>query len=116
MFDPNAYRNLRDNPAWRRAREWRAGSGVGRRPEGAADWLRATFTWLAVSVLLMVGMVMALLLFTLGLLMLPFLRYRLRKQAERQGQVWPGEQSARQPRDGPRVIEGEYQVKRPPSR
>ncbi|RKQ96891.1 hypothetical protein C7446_2752 [Kushneria sinocarnis] len=99
MADP------RHNAAWRMAEQLRTRARGSTRNTGGFKLL---VTWLAFGMLLIVGTVFALCFLLVGWAMMPLLRHRMKRQAERFGQTHEGHYTT--PEGDRRVLEGEYHV------
>ncbi|OHV07689.1 hypothetical protein [Kushneria phosphatilytica] len=99
MADP------RQNAAWRMAEQLRANTRSSTRNTGGFKLL---VTWLAFGLLLIVGTVLALCFLLIGWAMMPLLRHRMKRQAERFGQTHEGQYTTAE--HDRQVLEGEYHV------
>lgn len=115
----DSHRDDKHNPAWRTAQQWRERAQQAR-PNGAMSGLRLFFTWMLFGALMIVGTVVGLFFLLIGWAMLPFLRYRMKKQMERmraehatdiggEGEV---HQHTQRPGPDQQVLEGDYEVKK----
>ncbi|MBZ9540138.1 hypothetical protein [Modicisalibacter tunisiensis] len=112
-------RSRRHNAAWQAARDWQQRAHRAR-PSSASGGLRLVVTWLLFGALMVLGSLLGLFLLVVGWLMMPLIRHRLKKQAEayRAGHardIGGNGASSRAPESGghPRVLEGDYQVRKP---
>lgn len=116
MTDP--HQRNRHNPAWQAAQQWRERARQTRPSSRAGGGLRLLFTWLLFGILMIVGTVVGLLFLLIGWAMLPFLRYRMKKQMERMraeqatdvGGDFHHHNTQHSSRDQ-QVLEGDYEVK-----
>lgn len=98
------------NAAWRMAEQMkaRARNTGGARGAGGLKMLGA---WMVFGFLLMVGTLLAFFFVLIGWAMMPFLRHRMKKHAERHGHTWQGEATRPQQRSAQNVLDGEYEVR-----
>ncbi|MFC0268960.1 hypothetical protein [Kushneria aurantia] len=95
------------NAAWRMAEQMKSRARATERP-GTLKMLGA---WMVFAFMLMMGTLLALFFVLLGWAMMPLIRHRMKKRAERQGQTFDGE-SARSGNHPHQVLEGEFEVRR----
>lgn len=95
------------NAAWRMAEQMKARAGTA----GSTGGLKMLGAWMVFGFLLMVGTLLAFFFVLLGWAMMPFLRYRMKKHAERHGRTWQGATAGTQQRSAPNVLDGEYEVR-----
>ncbi|GHC27961.1 hypothetical protein GCM10010082_21500 [Kushneria pakistanensis] len=98
------------NAAWRMAEQMkaRAQAAQSSRQPGALKMLGA---WMIFGILLMLGSVLALFFILLGWAMMPLVRHRMKKQANRNGHTWQGQTG---PSHQHSTLEGEYEIRNEP--
>lgn len=105
MTDP------RYNAAWRMAEEWKRRMSQQQSAQRMSG-LKMVGIWLLFGTLLLVGAVFALFFLVLGWALMPLLRYKMKKRAERFSQTYQGQaDAARDDTHYRQVLEGEYEVK-----
>lgn len=99
------------NAAWRMAEEMKARARAAQpsRQPGALKMLGA---WMIFGILLMLGSVLALFFIVLGWAMMPLVRHRMKKHAERHGHTWQGQTAGA---GAHATLEGEYEIRQEPN-
>lgn len=103
MIDP------RNNHAWQQAEalKSRMNQHAGQR---SSNPLKGVLVWLSVAALMVTGLFMASILLLIGLVTLPFLRHRIKKQTTTFSGTFYEHRTGNSP-DSHRVIEGDYQAR-----
>ncbi|MCS2610954.1 hypothetical protein [Halomonas dongshanensis] len=111
----------RKNAAWQAASQWRA-RATQTQATGLAGALKLLLAWVIFGALLIISVVLGVFLLLLGLIMMPFVRYKMKKRmeqmrAERAQDIGGGAAHNRDRYDGTHarsphdVLEGSYEVK-----
>ncbi|WP_106476012.1 hypothetical protein [Phytohalomonas tamaricis] len=110
MADP------RYNAAWRMAEQWKQRMGQ-QRPSQGMSGFKMLGAWLLFGMLLLVGTLFALFFLVIGWALMPLLRYKMKKRAERFSHTYEGQASSKHgSAHYHHVLEGEYEAKPSPRR
>lgn len=77
------------NTLWNQARQWQANAG-NQRPSNGLSGLKLVAAWLIGGVVMIFSLFAALVMMVLGIIMLPFIRRRIKKAHERDAAAHAG--------------------------